>query len=882
VRDIRLLLPGRLRKHLRQTIEAAGGREVHFFGAVSWEEEDGSKVAILEEVEVAARGSRTAVLALVPEADGWDVAIHNHPGGDLEPSDADLAVAGELAAQRVGFAIISNDAERLYLVRAPYPPPESVPVDLDEVQAIFGRGGPLSGGLDGFEPREGQVSMALEVARALNEDRLLACEAGTGIGKSFAYLVPAILWAVRNRKRVVVSTGTINLQEQLIQKDLPFLEKVLPVKFTYALSKGRGNYACLRKVEELEPELDQDVTGVVHEEREQLRSLVDWAKTASVGSRSDLSWVPPAAVWEQVMSETDRSLKAQCPHYDACFFYQAKRLASSASIIVANHHLIFADLAARFERDEYETDAVLPPYEKAIFDEAHHIEDVASEHFGVRFSRQGILARITRLRSPRDAKRGTAPALARRLRAANDHEAADSIEAAFARVVPDAVERIAAILDEIERGLRGTTPAAAPGSAVQLRYRAGGGAEPFWSLVRAGLEDLQAVLEDVLHVNEQAIETLSFSRLREDEKASALLEPTSFRSRLDALLQQMAVFRDFEDATQVRWMESDLARSGATSLELASAPIRVAGVLQEALFKRLKTVVMTSATLSVGGTADFLADRLGLSGFGPDRFRFTNHPSPFEYVRQVLTAVPSDFPVPDSRGYEAALQDGILRILEATGGRAFVLFTSYALLRRTYAAIEPALRSRGLLPVAQGDRSRTEILEKFKSGVHNVLFGTDSFWEGVDVKGRALECVILTRLPFRVPSEPVQEARLEEIRARGENDFKTFTVPQAVLKFKQGFGRLIRSRTDRGVVAVLDRRILTKPYGKVFLASLPETSLRVAPLGALVREIEEFFGDEREPGPPPAPPPWADAPSEPPPPARTPAERAPGARPPPW
>jgi ATP-dependent DNA helicase DinG len=285
---------------------------------------------------------------------------------------------------------------------------------------------------------------------------------------------------------------------------------------------------------------------------------------------------------------------------------------------------------------------------------------------------------------------------------------------------------------------------------------------------------------------------------------------------------------------------------------------------------------MTSATLSVGGTADFLADRLGLSGIGPDRFRFTIHPSPFDYARQVLTAVPSDFPVPDSRGHEAALRDAILRILEATRGRAFVLFTSYALLRRTHDALGPELRSLGLLPVAQGDRSRTEILEKFKAGVHNVLFGTDSFWEGVDVKGRALECVILTRLPFRVPSEPVQEARLEEIRARGENDFKTFTVPQAVLKFKQGFGRLIRSKTDRGVVAILDRRILTKPYGKVFLASLPETSLRVAPLGVLVREIGEFFGTEGI-----VPPPWERAAAGPPPP-EAPAERAPGARPPPW
>jgi ATP-dependent DNA helicase DinG len=876
---ILLRLPEGLRKLLRQEIEAAGGREVHFFGAVSWEEDAGGKVATLDEVEVVARGSRTAVPAFIPEADGWDVAIHNHPSGDLEPSDADLHAAAELGARGVGFAIISNDAARIYVVKAPFPPVQTEPIDLDEVRAIFQDGGPLSGGLDGFESRDGQVSMALEVASALNEDRLLACEAGTGIGKSFAYLVPAILWSIRNGKRVVVSTGTINLQEQLIKKDLPFLEKVLPVKFTYALSKGRGNYACRRKVEELERDLQTgEIPGVAEDERQQLRSLVEWAKAAVEGSRSDLSWIPPAAVWEQVMSETDKSLKAQCPHYDKCFFYEAKRAASRANIIVANHHLLFADLATKWSRNEYESEAVLPPYDRIIFDEAHHLEDVASEHFGVRFSRHGIITRLTRLRSLKDPKRGTAAALARRLRAGGAHEAGDWIEAAFSRVVPPAVEEIEEIFGEIEDRLHDASSTAEPAGGTLLRQREDHATGPFWRLVRGRIEDIQAVLEQVLHVNEQAIETVRLARVKDEEKDRLLLEPTSFQSRLDALLQQMAVFRNYSDSTQVRWIESSAVRSGGfSSLEFASAPIRVAGVLREALFQRLKTVVMTSATLSVGGTADFLADRLGLSGMGPDRFRFTSHPSPFEYARQVLTAVPSDFPVPDLPGHEAALQDAVLRILEATRGRAFVLFTSYSLLRRTYAALEPALRSLGLLPVAQGDRSRTEILEKFKAGVHNVLFGTDSFWEGVDVKGRALECVILTRLPFRVPSEPVQEARLEEIRSRGENDFKTFTVPQAVLKFKQGFGRLIRSKTDRGVVAVLDRRILSKPYGKVFLASLPETSLRAAPLGVLVREIEEFFRGDASSAPP-----WDEAASEPRPTEEALDERVSGAPGPPW
>jgi ATP-dependent DNA helicase DinG len=333
------------------------------------------------------------------------------------------------------------------------------------------------------------------------------------------------------------------------------------------------------------------------------------------------------------------------------------------------------------------------------------------------------------------------------------------------------------------------------------------------------------------------------------------LELSSASTRFNHLIEQVEEYCNLEDDSQVRWItrrKLTRPRQG-TAIEFGSAPIRVGPHLKAAVFEPLGTVVLTSATLSVAGKIDFLADRLGLALLEKDRFRFRQHESPFDFKRQVMPIVPTDFPLPQSREYAPRMPEGIWQILQATGGRAFVLFTSYQLLRRTYRALEGRLDAAGLRPAAQGSMARSELLQRFREGAIKVLFATDSFWEGVDVRGRALECVIITRLPFRVPTEPIQEARLEDLQKAGSNPFTAFTVPQAVLKFKQGFGRLIRAKTDRGTVAILDRRILTKPYGKSFLRSLPPTDLRVAPLEEIVRNLGDFFakkGSFEEPPPP--------------------------------
>jgi ATP-dependent DNA helicase DinG len=846
--EVTLTIPPEIRQFLAETIARAGGNEVYFLARLAW---DRPKAARVEEVDVLARGNATSVPAIIHRAEEWDLAIHNHPSGVLLPSEEDTLVAGELGNREVGFAIIDNRAERHYLVVAPFEREKVVPLDPAEVEAFFAPGGPLGRGLPDYEARPGQMAMAREVTEALNEDRVSAIEAGTGVGKSFAYLVPAILWAVRNKKRVIVSTNTINLQEQLIGKDLPFLHRALEVKFRSALIKGRGNYACKRKLSELEAPGIPLLAESGGEER-QLRALVEWSKQAVEGSLSELGATPPEAVWERAMSETDKSLKVNCRFYSECFYYRAKRAAFASDIVVVNHHLFFADLAVRRVTGNYDWNLVIPGYRRVIFDEAHHLEDVASKHLGVQLSQVGMRTRFGRLVSRKDSKKGTLPYLAHRLRKEGAPVAAEALEQGLLATVTSAGARVEDELEflafQVEEEARrpareGRGADEADGRESQVRIGSDPRQEEFRREIERGLRAVREELSLVLRQAERVIEVLESSGLDDDKKAAMLLDLTSLTKRLAKVCGDIEFFLDFKNTTHVRWAEvrgrpGNPERRGVV---FASAPIRVAADLKAAVYDPLSTVVMTSATLSVEGNVSFLGDRLGFDQVREGRFRFREQPSPFDFERQVLTLVPEDFPDPGAAGYEERVAETVLSILLITRGRAFILFTSYWLLRRIHERLGGRLAAEGIRALRQGETGRSELLRQFRSGPPHALFGTDSFWEGVDVKGEALECVVITRLPFRVPSEPIQVARMEELEARGVNPFGAFTVPQAVLKFKQGFGRLIRSATDRGVVVVLDRRIVTKHYGRAFLRSLPPTRFIRAATPEVLRSLAEFF-----------------------------------------
>ena len=832
----------------RAAIADAGGNEVFFLGTV---DDD----AVITSVRVLARGNRHAVPALLQVPRPGEVVIHNHPSGALTPSDADLSVASALGNNAVGAYIVNNAVTDLYVVVEPHVTTAPTTLTPQHAADLLAPSGPIAARLDGYEHRPQQMQMLEAVVAAFNDDTTLTVEAGTGTGKSLAYLLPAISWSLLNRERVVVSTHTINLQEQLIKKDLPFLTQQAGLECTTALVKGRGNYLCRRKAAQVHT---QGAMLVEDEYQHELSELLAWAQHTTDGSLSDLPVRPRLEVWEQVVSENDNCLRARCPYYSTCFFYEARRAAAKADIIVVNHHLLMADLALRDQIGSYTQNAVLPPARRVIVDEAHHLEDVATNYFGTRLSYAAVERTFGRLRSLRHEHKGVLPALQMALEsieAADDRPAAEGAARWIEeRLLP---HRASLLVDaeqcftELMTGLEDVVGREiGTGVDEKIRIVPDFCAHPYWQSVESWLTRLGAALgafaEDIDGVSDR-IEQLS-----EESSRQVIFLNTELRalqSRIAGFGGALLAFVDEDDNT-CRWIETRYRPRTGKAIAFNTAPIAVGPLLRKALFEQFPTVVLTSATLAVDQRFDYVHDRLGLRELSdPDRVRTLRVESPFDFEQQALLAVPRDLPEPNDPRYEAATHEAIADTLRATQGGTFVLFTAYGALNRAVRALEPELRARGLTVLQQGNTNRHMLLRRFIDEPHAVLFATDSFWEGVDVRGDALRCVIITRLPFRVPTEPIEQARVEAITARGGNAFAEQTVPQAVIKLKQGFGRLIRSRTDRGAVVLLDSRIVRKPYGRVFLDSLPPARRLIADRQTVGAALKEFFARVHHPVP---------------------------------
>ena len=685
--------------------------------------------------------------------------------------------------------------------------------------------------------------MCFAVAEAFNGGRIAVIEAGTGTGKSLAYLLPAIFWSLRNNERVVVSTNTINLQEQLIRKDLPFLQSVMKENFRAVLVKGRSNYLCLRKLEavKLEPALFPDGHAA------ELQAIIDWSAKTAEGCRSDLSVTPRDEVWEELACEADQCGRVKCPWYGHCFFYAARREAAGADLLVVNHALLMADVAVRSETG-YESSAVLPPFSRLIFDEGHHLEDVATNFLSSQVSRNGLLKLLAGLQNPRKIQKGLLPRLSGLL----SREIPEALEACFMELsgivetvlIPQRLtlaDAVTATMDAMALGLLEQLGVSKERHGeYKLRLTAAVYGTGFWREVEERAEGLaRLIVAYVAALNGlfRACEKLPDEVL---EKLSGVLtDLKGIRGRLESTMENLTAFTAREEGF-CRWFELKSGGRGMT-LKLCVSPLEIASSFKTSVLDRFRTVVVTSATLAVGEKFDFLRKRTGIALAAPERVSELLLASPFDYQRQAFVGIPSDIAEPTVPSFDAILEPHLLEALLISQGRAFVLFTSYDLLRRVYDRVAVRLTAEGLTPLRQGEMNRHLLLTRFRKEKNAVLFGTDSFWEGVDVKGKALELVIITRLPFRVPTEPVLEARSEHIAAEGGDPFMEYTVPQAVIKFKQGFGRLIRSRDDRGGVLVLDSRVLSKNYGRIFLRSLPEVEKVSGPGMEVYRRMREFF-----------------------------------------
>jgi ATP-dependent DNA helicase DinG len=823
---------------LREEIARAEGNEVFFLGRTD-------EFRIVTEIEAVARGNRDAVAAVMVAASFGDVAVHNHPSGNLTPSNADIEVSSVLGNLGVGFYIVDNDGTRCNQVVPPFARREAKPLSYPEIERFFGTEGPLAASLDGFEHREEQVRMAFAAAEAFNGNRIALIEAGTGTGKSLAYLVPALTWAVANKERVVVSTNTINLQEQLTRKDLPLLAKRLPAPFRAVLVKGRSNYLCLRKLETVkaEPALFPDEAGA------ELQAILEWSGKTAEGCRNDLSFIPKDEVWEEVACEADQCTRARCPHYAKCFFYSARREAAGADLLVVNHALLMADVAVRAEAGAGSS-GVLPPFDRLIFDEGHHLEEVATSHLSAQVSRQGLLKLLGRLQHPRKQQRGLLPLLSTRLSKDIPEELDDLYMEISGILETVLVPERSGLADAVSRGLDAVAFALlehlnAGDRTGEFKLRVAGelyGTE-FWGTMEERLRDLSrrlATYATAMKNFAKACEKLPQPVV--EKLAGPLVDLKGIRGRLESAAADLTFFIS-RDEGFCRWFEAKRGGKGL-SVRLSTAPLEVAETVKRVILDRFKTVIVTSATLAVGERFDYLKDRTGVSLADPARVTELLLPSPFDYANQAFVGIPADIPEPTDRRFGPALEEHLLKALTISGGRAFVLFTSYDLMGKTYSALARKLEALGLTPMRQGEINRHLLLGRFRKERNPVLFGTDSFWEGVDVKGKGLELVVITRLPFRVPTEPVLEARAESLAARGGDPFREYTVPQAVIRFKQGFGRLIRHRDDRGGVLILDSRVLSKPYGRFFLKSLPDVRLAAAPGDEVYRRMADFFATD--------------------------------------
>jgi ATP-dependent DNA helicase DinG len=714
--------------------------------------------------------------------------------------------------------------------------PESLAHDL-------GPDGPIAAAMRQYEDRPAQRDMARAIASLYNDSGVGLIEAGTGVGKSLGYLLPALRWAALHNERTVISTNTINLQEQLVRKDLPFLATALAgeQQVRFALLKGWRNYLCLLRLEQsklIGPTLLTDQPGGID-------AISAWAEVTDDGSLSDLPVPPNPEAWDEVAAEPDLCIRTECPHFEECFLFRARRAAAQADVVVVNHHLLMSDIAVRRAAGNWEDAAVIPSWNRLVVDEGHHLEDAAAVHLGESATRRGLqrlMSRLARHATGRRGGRGLLAALEERLRARRDDMfSIASLDLLEKRTLPavDAVrEKGAVVFDLLEVFLQESGQ-----QVVRLTdyftshriWRAGLG---------AALDDFvsqSAVLTDSIGMIRQRLE----AETERDEATSALVnELRGAVRRIEAIAAAVhgALEAGPDAHTRIRWIES---RGREGNVAVTWVPLDLAPILRDDLFSRVKTAIVTSATLSTDSRFEFLSRRLGVDQLDIPPVT-ESFPSPFDFKRQAILAVPIDTPAPnvDPAGHFKAVIRMVEEFTDASDGGIFVLFTSHRDVRQ--AAIE--LRARGFSAdrplLVHGEEGRDALLSRFRESGRAVLLGTSSYWEGVDVAGHALRGLLIAKLPFRVPTEPITAANCESIAERGGDPFADYMVPHAALRLKQGFGRLIRSADDRGAIIIADSRVATKSYGATLLRALPPAKRILVNWNEISRQLRAFY--ERE------------------------------------
>ena len=757
-----------------------------------------------------------------------EVVIRTTKPNQLYPSDMELELSEELYTRRnIAYCLLSSDLDDFYFVQDI----DRIFLEEIDIENYFAKDGILAKEIKGFEYRQEQEEMAQYIQDAINEDRKIIVEAGTGTGKTLAYLIPSIKWAVTNKKKVIIATNTINLQEQLLLKDIPLAKSIIKDEFSYVLVKGRNNYVCKRLFNELVLGKSIDIETFSMEAREQIEYILKWGNKTKTGDKAELPFEVYPDVWELVQSTTELCLGKKCPYRKECFYMKTRMEKMEADILISNHHVFFADLNVRAETDFDSEYLILPRYDMVIFDEAHNVESVARSYFSVEVSKISFTRLLNRIYQKKNKRKKEKSALIRVEDTVDEKNLEDSEQ--YIYLLNTLKEEISILqnigdeyFDEIRKIYETNTEAPIKKSLNNFEMTK----SRFLENLREKKDIFQGKLADFLNL------MMSFNNVIDEEKDKNP-EVINFNNHLKmfkAYIDSFKFINSFEDDNYIYWLDINSKR---TNVVLTATPLNIAQKLSTVLFDNLDRLVFASATIVVNGNFDYFKKSLGLD---EEDCIEAIIKSPFDYDEQMSVYIPSD--IQDSENINAFVSDAskfILNILLKTNGKAFILFTSYTMLNQIYYSISKKLKDKGFEVFLHGDKPRSQIIKEFKEVENPILFGTTSFWEGVDVQGENLSNVIITKLPFLVPTDPVVSAISKKIEEDGGNSFMDFQLPEAIIKFKQGVGRLIRKKTDSGNIFILDNRILKKRYGSLFINALPsQKNIKILEKDDIIEEIE--------------------------------------------
>ena len=757
-----------------------------------------------------------------------EVVIRTTKPNQLYPSDMELELSEELYTRRnIAYCLLSSDLDDFYFVQDI----DRIFLEEIDIENYFAKDGILAKEIKGFEYRQEQEEMAQYIQDAINEDRKIIVEAGTGTGKTLAYLIPSIKWAVTNKKKVIIATNTINLQEQLLLKDIPLAKSIIKDEFSYVLVKGRNNYVCKRLFNELALGKSIDIETFSMEAREQIEYILKWGNKTKTGDKAELPFEVYPDVWELVQSTTELCLGKKCPYRKECFYMKTRMEKMEADILISNHHVFFADLNVRAETDFDSEYLILPRYDMVIFDEAHNVESVARSYFSVEVSKISFTRLLNRIYQKKNKRKKEKSALIRVEDTIDEKDLEDGQQ--YIYLLNTLKEEISILqnigdeyFDEIRKIYETNTEAPIKKSLNNFEMTK----SRFLENLREKKDIFQGKLADFLNL------MMSFNNVIDEEKDKNP-EVINFNNHLKmfkAYIDSFKFINSFEDDNYIYWLDINSKR---TNVVLTATPLNIAQKLSTVLFDNLDRLVFASATIVVNGNFDYFKKSLGLD---EEDCIEAIIKSPFDYDEQMSVYIPSD--IQDSENINAFVSDAskfILNILLKTNGKAFILFTSYTMLNQIYYSISKKLKDKGFEVFLHGDKPRSQIIKEFKEAENPILFGTTSFWEGVDVQGENLSNVIITKLPFLVPTDPVVSAISKKIEEDGGNSFMDFQLPEAIIKFKQGVGRLIRKKTDSGNIFILDNRILKKRYGSLFINALPsQKNIKILEKDDIIEEIE--------------------------------------------